>query len=147
MACLWKLGFSLIVGLAVAGCATQAPTFKEVRTQSARTSEVGAAAGGPFCLHVKYHNNWYYAYSENYAEAWVTDGACEAGGPRRAVQALSMNYRYKGEGLGGKNCPGADSCSFSERNYGIAKEIECASGSASDSGWGAHYSTDPIGCP
>lgn len=131
--------------LLVAGCAIQPPTTKEFKIES--RSAAATTLTNPFCLHVKYNNNYYYFYSENYAEGWVTDGRCEGDGPRRSVESIGLDWRYSGEGLSGKQCSNTESCSFSERNYGIGKTIQCSGSSARDGNQSAHATTDQLGCP
>lgn len=134
--------------LFVSGCANQMPSTKEQKVQG--TSVAGIErnlSSNQFCLHVKYSNNYFYFYSENYAEGWVTDGSCNAEGGRRPVAITAVGYRYKGEPLQGLTCRNSADCSFSERNYGMGKTIECASASAQDGNLSARVSTDPISCP
>jgi hypothetical protein len=133
----------------VAGCAIQAPSIKELQIQSETLPSPAQdnVSGNQFCLHVKYSNTYLYLYSENYAEGWVTDGSCSVAGARRAVQTIGLNYRDKDEGLNGKKCLNAESCSFSERNYGIGKTIVCASTIARDGFLSAQVTTDHVSCP
>lgn len=111
------------------------------------TTRKGVMTVGQWCLHVKYRNNFYYFYSENYAEAWTTAGSCEVGGARINVNGMGLSWRYKGESLSSKGCSNTSQCDFSERNYGIGKTIACASARASLGTSRAFATTDIIGCP
>jgi hypothetical protein len=137
----------LCASFLVAGCSTRAPTLGEIEIDSTSTSTPESALnGGPFCLHIKYKNNWYYYYSENYAEASITDGACASPGSARQIEHIGLGWRYKGESESNKQCASTSICTFSERNYGVAKEINCVAASARDGNWSAHASTDHVAC-
>lgn len=129
-------------------CSPQQSTSRELKIQSSSLSSNAQVklSTSPFCLHVKFNNNYLYLYSENYAEGWVTDGACEADGSKRAVENIGIGWRYKGEGQSNNQCANSESCSFSERNYGIGKTIECAASSAKDGNQSAHVTTDGTAC-
>lgn len=134
---------------AMSGCRTPPPpSTGEAKIDSSKLANPTIArATNPFCIHVKFHNNYALVYSENYAEAWATDGTCEAGGTKRAVQRIVVSWRYNGESLRSSECASAESCSFSERNYGIGKTIKCAGGGATDGNWSGSTSTDRVACP
>ena len=100
----------------------------------------------PYCLHIKYNNNYFYYYSENYAETWVTDGPCSPEGGRRSLEAIGVAWRYEGQAARSKLCANTDSCSFSERNYGIGRTIFCSSGTATSKGRTTRLSSDPFSC-
>lgn len=141
--------FAVLAVSLMFGCTPQAPSTQVTKIESSTLpspAEAGVLAN-PFCLHVKYQNNYYSLYSENYAEGWVTDGRCDVDGPRRSVQSIVLAWRYKGESLSSKQCSSADFCSFSERNYGIGKTIECSSSRARDGNQSAHATTDHVSCP
>ena len=144
------IGFPILALIVFFGCYIQNSTTQAkgelteiiVNTKKALAS----VTQNTFCLHVRYSNNFYYLYSENYAEGWVTEGDCNTDGPRRSVENIGLGWHYKGEGQSNKQCSGSDSCSFSERNYGIGKTIECVVAAAHDGNLSAYNTTDPIGC-
>lgn len=99
-----------------------------------------------YCAHVRYHNVYAYFYSENYAEAWATEGDCGASEQRFQVDTIRLGFRYKGEGLRTKQCNGTDSCQFSERNWGTGKEINCAAATLNYRERRAEVSSNPAEC-
>lgn len=130
------------------GCTKKDSTTNEVKFDSSSLAAANhnETKATPFCLHVRYRNNYYYLYSENYAEGWITDGACSLNGPRRSIQNIGLGWRYRGQSQDNKQCTNVDSCSFSEKNYGIGKTIECSASTARDGNQSAHATTDPVAC-
>jgi hypothetical protein len=94
------------------------------------------------CINVKYHNNYYLLYSENYAESWVSVCGTDQ---RIDVQEVGVGHKYTNDRYSGNGCSNTSSCSFSERNYGNAKTIECATGSVKDPRVGSGFVTTPEG--
>ncbi len=142
-----RIPFALLLVALVAGCANRQPTLSEMRIQARRTADAATSPALPFCLHIKYANEFKYVFTQNDAQAWVTDGSCEADGPRRAVAELVVRWRYRYDSFGSKACTAADTCSLSEQNFGEGKTLSCVSGSARDGGYTAIASTDGYACP
>ncbi|MNQ80221.1 hypothetical protein D3C85_951890 [compost metagenome] len=147
------MAFLIIASAALNGCVGPASnTTKYIKIDSSQAARdptlppEDTPFPKPFCLHIKYSNNYFYFYSENYAEAWITDGACSPEGKRRNIDSIGVVWRYSGQGTNSKLCKATDSCSFSERNYGIGKTINCVSGTGTHRGLTISTSSDPYGC-
>ena len=135
--------------LLVAGCANRQPTVSELKIDSNRAVNAAATSSSslPFCLHIKYSNEYKYVLTENNAQAWVTDGSCDADGPQRNVAELVVRWRYQHDQLGTRSCTAAAECSLNEQTYGEGRRLSCVSGSARDGGFEAGVSTDWYACP
>lgn len=137
-----------LAAAALAGCVIQRPVPVEMKVDSVPLSSPAGSASEPFCLHLRFDTRRYYlAYSENAVEAWVTGGSCSSNGARRGVESINLGWRYKWEGLSGKQCTQQDSCALGEKNVVLGKVFECAMVTARDGEQSAHLSTDQVGCP
>jgi hypothetical protein len=103
---------------------------------SGRTTRFLESSGSlSICVNVFYQNNDFIGYTEVYAESYVThvtQNSCD--GPRVSVDELTVGYMYEDDNkINGRRCTNAESCSYSERFYGLnTKTIMCANATATD---------------
>ena len=143
----------IVVMLAACALASNAiaksknPSFGE-RTAVAKSYQLHKTkpSVGPYCLHVRYKYTNYYYYSENYYEAWITDGSNCNSGVRRAVQNITLSWRNEGEPERHQNV-NVEICAKGEKYYGSGVTTKCAAARSSDHGWVARTTTNNTLCP
>ena len=123
---------------------SKSPSFGE-RTAVAKSYQLHKTkpSVGPYCLHVRFKYTNYYYYSENYYEAWITDGSNCNSGVRRAVQNITLSWRNEGEPERHQNA-----WRFVQRAkiYGSGVATKCAAARSSDHGWVARTTTNNTLC-
>lgn len=104
--------------------------------------------GKPFCLHLRYSNEFYVAYSDSRTEAWITDGQCsETGGARRPVESLRLSWRNDWyDTQTNRQCLQTDTCRMNDQNVIEGRNIRCASAQARDGNQTAFLTTDHAVC-
>jgi hypothetical protein len=100
----------------------------------------------PFCLHLRYRNDFKVVYSQHEVEAWATDGACAAKGARRHIETLALSWRYDGYTQQDKLCGSADTCTMADQRLIEGRLIQCVSARARDGDQSAFLSSDQANC-
>ncbi len=136
--------------LMLAGCMLR-PLHSGKETQidsiiSAKDVAVGIAAK-PFCLHVRFRNHFFPAYSDDLAEAWVTDGTCASKGPPRAVSVMRLSWWYDWKDTqSNRQCMATDRCSAPEEHVLVGLNIHCVAAHAVDGPNSAFITTNQAVC-
>jgi len=101
----------------------------------------------PFCLHLRYNNQFFVAYSDNRTEAWVTDGACATPGARRPVDSVRLSWRYDWyDTQQTRQCMQTDGCRIDEQNVVEGRNVRCAAAQARAGNQTAFVTTDQAFC-
>jgi hypothetical protein len=100
----------------------------------------------PFCLHLRYKNDFKVVYSQHEVEAWATDGVCAAKGARRSIDTLALSWRYDGYTQADKLCGSADTCTMADQRLIEGRLIQCVSARARDGDQSAFVSSDQARC-
>jgi len=142
---LWSL-----VLITMMGCASKSDeSGQEVRVDSVPLplDKSSTDTGRPFCLHVRFENRAYLAYSNSHSKAWITDGRCDSAGPRRSVESMRLIWTYDtADNTSSRSCFAMDNCQFNERNIVVQRQLQCAAASAKDGQQAAVLSTNPALC-
>lgn len=72
----------------------------------------------PFCVHLKYHTNFYFYYSESYIEAWAESGDCKRPGNRFNLREITIAWRNADVSIGHKTCTNRFNCDETVKMYG-----------------------------
>jgi hypothetical protein len=127
---------------------------------------VGAGVTGrPFCLHLRYRNHFFSAYSDSRVEAWVTDGSCAApvnvptsaaasapaSAPpppaKRQVGTIRIGWWYDWEDhQKNRQCLVTDHCEIDAQNVILGRNIRCAVAQVADGPYTAFITTDAAVC-
>lgn len=116
---------------------------------------VGAGiTGKPFCLHLRYRNHFFSAYSDSRVAAWVTDGSCAAptGTPatpaaKRQVGTIRIGWWYDWEDhQKNRQCMVTDHCEIDAQNVILGRNIRCAVAQVADGPYTAFVTTDTAVC-
>jgi hypothetical protein len=128
---------------------------------------VGAGiTGKPFCLHLRYRNHFFSAYSDSRVEAWVTDGSCTPPPPvaatspasaavastalapaKRQVGTLRIGWWYDWEDhQKNRQCMATDHCEVDAQNVILGRHIRCAVAQVADGPYTAFVTTDITVC-
>jgi hypothetical protein len=147
---LWRR-LALILSLAaLGGCVLRPPqSSEETMVDSLMPGElVGAGlVGKPFCLHLRYRNHFFPAYSDSRAETWVTEGSCASKGPGRPVGTLRLSWWYDWQDAQTSHqCLQAERCSMDEQNIVLSRNVRCAAAQATDGPHTAFITTDANVC-
>ena len=134
--------------VALSGCAVQRPLSGEARVESSLLATASAeGAPAPFCLHLRWGNRFYGAYSGNTAEAWVSEGPCAADGAARSVESISLGWRYRWDAPQTQICAPASQCRLDAHHIVLGKVFECLRVQVRDGAQQAFFSTDQAACP
>ncbi len=162
-------------GLACAllgGCVLRPPqSSEETMVDSVIPGEaVGAGVTGrPFCLHLRYRNHFFSAYSDSRVEAWVTDGRCTppavvtavaasspasaavaptvAAPAKRQVGSIRIGWWYDWEDhQKNRQCLATDRCDVDAQNVILGRNIRCAVAQVADGPYTAFITTDVTVC-
>lgn len=118
-----------------------------VDSVSLRTDLAQGVTGQPFCLHLRYSNEFYVAYSDSRTEAWVTEGSCASNGARRPVEGLRVSWWNDWyDTQRNRQCLRTDSCRMNDQNLVEGRNIRCASAQARDGNQSAFITTDQTVC-
>jgi hypothetical protein len=150
----WRLGAGLLLAggvlAALSGCALRPPqSAQETQIDSVMPGAmVGAGiVGKPFCLHLRYRNHFWPAYSDAQAEAWISEGSCASKGPARPVSALRLSWWYDWQDTqSNRQCLNTDRCRMDEQTLLVGRNIRCAAAHASDGPHTAYITTDEVVC-
>jgi hypothetical protein len=134
----------------LSGCVLRPPqSGEETMVDSQMPGElVGAGlTGKAFCLHLRYHNHFFPAYSDSRTETWVTDGSCASKGAGRPVGSLRLSWWYDWQDTQtSRQCLKAERCSVAEQNIVLSRNVRCAAAQASDGPHTAFITTDANVC-
>lgn len=142
----------VVTGLvaSLAACTLRPPASSEellVDSVSLRTDLAQGVTGQPFCLHLRYSNEFYVAYSDSRTEAWVTEGSCASNGARRPVEGLRVSWWNDWyDTQRNRQCLRTDSCRMNDQNLVEGRNIRCASAQARDGNQSAFITTDQTVC-
>jgi hypothetical protein len=140
---------SLLFAL-TAGCALRPPASSEELTIDSVALSQELAQGvtaAPFCLHLRYANVFYIAYSDTRTEAWVTDGRCASNGARREVEGLRLSWLHDWKDTRvTRQCLHTDTCRINEQHIVEGRNIRCAAAQARDGNQTAFASTNQAAC-
>ncbi len=102
----------------------------------------------PFCLHLRYSNEFYVAYSDSRTEAWVTEGRCDsAKADKRRVDGIRLSWWNDWyDTQTNRQCLDADACRMNDQNVVEGRNIRCASAQARDGNQTAFLTTDHTVC-
>jgi hypothetical protein len=143
------LVIALLYG-ALAGCTVLQPQSAEelkVDSLTLRGELTRGVVAAPFCLHLRYTNAFWVAYSDAVTEAWVTDGSCASQGARRAVDAVRLGWWQDGDTVQlNRQCLRAEGCRVSEQNLVVGRHIRCASAVAQEGNQTAFLTTNHNAC-
>lgn len=146
-----SLTWSLVtLSTVLAACTLRPPMSSEEHMVDSASLSPELAQGvvaTPFCLHLRYSNQFFVAYSDARTEAWITDGTCATNGARRAVDSLRLSWRddwYDTQNT--RQCLQTDACRINEQNVIEGHNVRCASAQARAGNQTAFVSTDQARC-
>lgn len=144
-------GLLICMVVALTACTVRPPVSSEEKMVDSISTTQGPVSGppaAPFCLHVRYANTFWAAYSTNQAEAWVTAGKCaDKGTEARPVPHLRLTWHNDWyDKRESRSCPSTDRCVNSERNVLEGHNIHCVAASAQDGDQTAFVTTDLVQC-
>jgi hypothetical protein len=102
----------------------------------------------PFCLHLRYSNEFYVAYSDSRTQAWVTEGRCDSSTvAKRRVDGVRLSWRNDWyDTQTHRQCLDTDACRMNDQNVVEGRNIRCASAQARDGNQTAFITTDQAVC-
>lgn len=102
----------------------------------------------PFCLHLRYSNEFYVAYSDSRTEAWTTEGHCgDEKATRRPVETLRLSWWNDWyDTQTNRQCLQTDACRMNDQNVVEGRNIKCASAQARDGNQTAFITTNQSVC-
>jgi hypothetical protein len=135
----------------LAGCTLRPPESGEEHMIDSVTLTPELAQGitaKPFCLHLRYSNEFYVAYSDSRTEAWVTDGRCDsAPADKRRVDGIRLSWWNDWyDTQTNRQCLNTDGCRMNDQNVVEGRNIRCASAQARDGNQTAFVTTDHAVC-
>lgn len=145
-----RLAFLALMACALGGCMLRPPSSsEETQIDSSMPPQATAVGieGKPFCLHLRYRNHYWPMFSDDQAEAWVSDGSCASKGPARAVASLRVSWWYDwADAQRNRQCTMAERCSADEQHVVIGFNVRCAAAQAMDGPHTAFIATDSTRC-
>lgn len=135
----------------LAACTLRPPSSSEELMIDSVTLAEPLAQGvtaKPFCLHLRYTNEFYVAYSDSRTEAWVTEGPCsDANAAKRSVEGLRLSWWNDWyDTQTNRQCLQTDACRMNDQNVIEGRNIKCASAQARDGNQTAFLTTDHAVC-
>lgn len=135
----------------LAACTLRPPASAEELMVDSVTLSPALAQGvvaKPFCLHLRYSNDFYVLYSDNRTEAWITDGPCsDAQGARRRVAHIRLSWWHDWyDTQSNRQCLDHDICRMNDTQVIEGRNIRCASAQARDGNQTAFLTTDHTRC-
>lgn len=147
------LALATVAALAasLAACTLRPPVSSQELMIDSVTLDPALAQGvtaKPFCLHLRYSNEFYVAYSDSRTEAWITEGACsDPNGAKRAVEGLRLSWWNDWyDTQTNRQCLQTDACRMNDQNVIEGRNIKCASAQARDGNQTAFLTTDHAAC-
>lgn len=136
---------------ALAACTLRPPESSEELMVDSVTLTPELAQGitaKPFCLHLRYSNEFYVAYSDSRTEAWVTEGRCDsAKADKRRVDGIRLSWWNDWyDTQTNRQCLDTDACRMNDQNVVEGRNIRCASAQARDGNQTAFLTTDNAVC-
>lgn len=134
----------------LAACTLRPPMSSETHMVDSVSLTPEIAQGvlaAPFCLHLRYNNQFFVAYSDNRVDAWVTDGACATQGARRTVDSVRLSWRHDWyDTQQTRQCIQTDGCRIDDQNVIEGRNVRCASAQARAGNQTAFVTTDQALC-
>lgn len=145
------LALSMVCLTALGACTLRPPSSSEelmVDSTSLSPELAQGVVAKPFCLHLRYANDFYVAYSDSRTEAWVTEGRCDdAQATKRAVERLRVSWWNDWyDTQSNRQCTQTDACRMNDQNVVEGRNIRCASAQAHDGNQIAFLTTNQAVC-
>ncbi|TAK85761.1 MAG: hypothetical protein EPO09_20075 [Aquabacterium sp.] len=136
---------------ALTACTLRPPESSEELMVDSMTLTPELAQGitaKPFCLHLRYSNEFYVAYSDSRTEAWITEGRCDsAKADKRRVDGIRLSWWNDWyDTQTNRQCLDTDACRMNDQNVVEGRNIRCASAQARDGNQTAFITTDHAVC-
>lgn len=141
---------TVLILSSLGACALRPPSSSEehmIDSVSLRPDLAQGVTSPPFCLHLRYHNQFLLAYSDTRTESWITDGSCASKGARRVVETIRLSWRHDWhDKQASRLCLQSDGCRINEQHVVAGRNIHCASTQARDGNQTAFVTTDHAAC-
>ncbi|RTL26711.1 MAG: hypothetical protein EKK47_20655 [Burkholderiales bacterium] len=141
----------VLAAAALTACTLRPPASSEemmIDSVSLSPELARGVVAKPFCLHLRYSNEFYVAYSDSRTEAWTTEGQCgDEKATRRLVESLRLSWWNDWyDTQTNRQCLQTDACRMNDQNVVEGRNIKCASAQARDGNQTAFITTNQAVC-